>query len=79
MKIYIVHYTTDEDLLLLGAYDSIDKYKNAIATSLIEREVYERIGTDQQDIKDYLQNNYFMNEINLNEDSNEFLSYYGTL
>lgn len=79
MKLYIVHYTTDEDLIFLGAYDSIDKYKNAIATSLIEREVYQRIEMDHQDIKDYLQDNYFMNEIMLNEDSNETLDYYGTL
>lgn len=76
MKLYIVHYTTDEDLIFLGAYDSIDKYKNAIATSLIERKTIERTGKDQNDIKEFIEDNYIINELELNQNINEYVHYY---
>lgn len=76
MKLYTVHYLTDEDLMLLGVYDSIDKYKNAIAENMIQRNTIERTGTDQNDIKDFIEDNYIINELELNQNINEYVHYY---
>ncbi len=76
MKLYIVHYLTDDNIFLLGAYDSIDKYKNAIAENMIQRKTIERTGTDQNNIKDFIEDNYIINELELNQDSNDYIYYY---
>lgn len=76
MKLYTVHYLTDDNIFLLGAYDSIDKYKNAIAVNMIERNTIERTGTDQNDIKDFIEDNYIINELELNQTINEYVHYY---
>ena len=43
---------------------------------MIQRNTIERTGTDQNDIKDFIEDNYIINELELNQNINEYVHYY---